>query len=340
MEFDKIIITNLPAFYKVNLFNEIAKSQNIFVLFTGNTSELRNEDFFKKELIQFSFIDLKDRNKILNFSYIFKLILFSKYKELIIGGWDEPILWFSALISRKKKNSIIVESSIYESKTIGLKAKLKKLILTRISTAYASGSAQVSLLKELNFRGKIKKTKGVGLFNIKDQPHFEERSEVKNFLYIGRLSPEKNLIKLVEVFNELPDLNLYIVGFGPQEDTLKSLAFNNIFFLGAIMNDDVFNLYRKFDVFILPSLIEPWGLVIEEALNNGIPVIVSNNVGCSEEIVVHNGNGLIFLTQDSNGLSSSVKKITDVSFYNKLRKNVSKLNFQDTLKEQVQVYLS
>ncbi|MCY0979375.1 glycosyltransferase [Chryseobacterium wangxinyae] len=340
MEFDKIIITNLPAFYKVNLFNEISKTQKVFVIFTGNTAELRNEDFFKKELIKFKFVDLKNKSSVQQFAFLLKLIVFSKYKELILGGWDEPLLWFASLLSAKRKNSIIVESSIYESKTEGFKAFIKKLVLNRVNRAYASGEAQMKLLKALNFNHEIKKTKGVGLFNIKCQPYFQERTIVKNFLYVGRLSPEKNLLNLIQVFNSFPNLNLHIIGFGPQEKDLKNIALENVKFHGAISNVDLYKFYQNYDVFILPSLIEPWGLVVEEALNNGMPVIVSEKVGCSDEIVVNDFNGLIFNLENQNSLLISIKKMTDKDYYNNLRKNVSEMDFYNIAEEQVKVYLA
>lgn len=338
MEIDKIIITNLPSFYKVNLFNRISEKEKLFVVFTGNTQEMRNLDFFKKELIKFDYIDLKERSSFLRFFYIIKLIFFSKYKELILIGWDEFLLWTANILSPKKKNAIVVESSIYDSKVDGLKSFLKKIFLININKAYASGISQIQLLQALGFSGTIKKTKGVGLFNIQPQPVFESKTTVIDFLYVGRLSPEKNLQKLIEVFNLLPHLKLNIVGFGLQESYLKSIASDNIIFHGSIDNKNLFKLYRKYDVFILPSIIEPWGLVVEEALNNGIPVIVSNRVGCAEEIIINNYNGLIFDLEQENALSDAILKIKNLEFYNILRENVSKMDFGKIAEEQVNVY--
>lgn len=217
---DKIFITNLPAFYKINLFNKIAENVKILVIFTGNTEELRNSDFFKEELINFEFFNLKGKCLFFKIYFIIKIFLKNNYSELILGGWDESIMYLSSIISRKKKNSVIVESSVYESKTTGIKAIVKKIFLKRICKVYAPGSSNIELLKKLNFKGRIIKTKGVGLFNIKNQPLYEERDRVLNFLYVGRLSKEKNLSFLIETFSYFPHLNLNIVGFGQSERKL------------------------------------------------------------------------------------------------------------------------
>jgi len=339
METDKIIITNLPAFYKINLFNRISNHEKIFVIFTGNTAEIRNNDFFKQNLIKFNFIDLKNKSSVYCFFFMVKLFMSAKYNQLIIGGWDEPLLWMASVLSKKKKNSVIVESSIYESKIHGIKSIVKKLFLKRISKAYASGNSQVRLLQALKFKGLIIKTKGVGIFNIHPQPYFEERNKVINFLYVGRLSKEKNLEKLIKVFKELPELVLHIIGFGPDEEYLKSIASENIKFHGAVKNTELHKFYKLYDVFILPSIAEPWGLVVEEALNNGMPVIISNKVGCGDEIVIDGNNGLIFKVEDENDMKVAVIKIRNLHLYNHLRRNVSEMNFEETAKRQIEVYL-
>lgn len=136
---DKIFITNLPAFYKINLFNKIAENVKILVIFTGNTEELRNSDFFKEELINFEFFNLKGKCLFFKIYFIIKIFLKNNYSELILGGWDESIMYLSSIISRKKKNSVIVESSVYESKTTGIKAIVKKIFLKRICKVYAQG---------------------------------------------------------------------------------------------------------------------------------------------------------------------------------------------------------
>ena len=192
----------------------------------------------------------------------------------------------------------------------------------------------------MNFKGKIIKTKGVGIFNISPQPPFEKRSSVVNFLYVGRLSKEKNLERLIKVFGEFPELILHIIGFGPDEIYLKSISSENIKFIGAVKNTELYKFYQYCDVFILPSVIEPWGLVVEEALNNGMPVIISNKVGCGDEIVKDGNNGLIFRVDDESDMKRSILKIRNLDIYNNFRKNISEMNFEEIVKSQIDTYIT
>jgi glycosyltransferase involved in cell wall biosynthesis len=337
--FEVIYITNLPSFYKINLLNKIAECRNIVVIFTDENSNQRNDDFYKGER-KFKYITIANYSIVSKLIIILKLLLNNKNSKLILVGWDHYINWIAAFFHKKGNNAVVVESSILESTTSGIKGFIKRLFLKKIDKAYAAGKSQMSLLKELGFNGEIKKTKGVGIFNIVPQPPYTPKKEVKNYIYVGRFSPEKNIEYLIATFNSLPEFTLNLIGYGPEEKYLKTIAKENINFLGSISNEKLYIEYQKNDVFILPSLSEPWGLVVEEALNNGLPVIVSNKVGCIDEVVKDGVNGIIFEIESINGLIDAINKISNIQFYNNLRLNISKMNFEEIRQHQVNCYLN
>lgn len=335
-EVQTLIITNLPSFYKINLYNAIARHKRIFVIFTGDTAEQRNTDFFEGDA-HFDCLSLSG-NRALKFIRVCKELFRHRYEELMLGGWDSLPLWLGAFLSPKRKNTLVVESSYLESSTSGWKRLVKKLFISRISKVYASGASQRKITDRLGFRGKTMITKGVGIFNYGKQPAYEPKNEVRKFIYVGRLVQVKNLELLVRVFNDLPKLELTIVGFGDQEEWLRSIAHENVVFTGAIENKRLPELYRSHDVFVLPSRSEPWGLVVEEAFNNGLPVIVSNRVGCAEEIV-NKDNGRIFKWNDPDDLKSAILKLQDIASYNSMRKHISEMNFEEITNYQINCYL-
>lgn len=338
MKYSKLFITNLPSFYKINLYNAIAEREKIFVVFTGDTAGDRNKDFFSGD-ITFNYFSYKNSFLLYRIITTIRLLVKIKYNECVIGGWDAMPMWLFAILSNSEKNSVVVESSFFESQTKGIKGFIKRLFINNIhNKAYVSGSGQATLVENLGFNGKIVKTRGVGIFNYVSQPPFESRTIVKNFLYVGRLTEVKNLPLLIKAFNKRSDLVLNIVGFGNQEDYLKSIACNNIIFHGAIDNKELPNIYQKSDVFVLPSSVEPWGLVVEEALNNGLPVLISDKVGCGPEIV-NESNGVVFSHNSEKDLLEKIDVITDINLYNCMRENISKLNFAEIERRQVDCYL-
>lgn len=337
--YDTIFITNLPAFYKLNLYNQIAKRMKILVIFTESTDSERNADFYVGDRY-FESISLAGLSTIGQIKELSSLLSGTEYKEFLIGGWDRLIYWFAAFWFPRSKNALLVESSYLESITTGPKGMLKRLFVSRIFKAYVSGKSQMRLVDSLGFKGAYRITKGVGLYNRIEKPTFTTIKKVSNFIYVGRLSPEKNLEFLIRTFAKFPELTLNIVGFGPLEAHLKSIAGTNIIFHGAIGNKKLSSYYQSNDVFILPSLSEPWGLVVEEAYNNGIPVIVSDKVGCADEIVRNGETGLIFQLDDPDSLSSVIEAIQDVTLYNVIRQNVAEMDFEKIENEQVGCYLN
>lgn len=332
----KIIVTNIPAFYKIRLYNEVTKRVPLTVIFTDAIESDRNKDFVSG-LMEFNY-------KILEGSVTQKIgaalaiVRSIDYDELILGGWDHPVLWALAFRFPKCKNAFFIESSCFESRTNGLKGLLKRLFVRRLSKIYASGKSQRRITDNLGFKGETVITKGVGVFNYIPQPAYTPKTEVRNFFYVGRFVEVKNLKFLISVFNELPQYNLYLAGFGEQEQELKELSKENIHFLGTIENKMLSAIYQQMDVFVLPSKVEPWGLVVEEALNNGMPVIVSDRVGCAEEII-DDGNGLIFHYNDKEELVAAIHKMAEIDFYNRLRYNISKLNFEEIEQAQIACYV-
>ena len=160
--------------------------------------------------------NFQDRQILKSIKKLKSILKFSKYKLLIVGGWDLPEFWYTVFKTKKLKNCMVLESPINESKTTGLSGFIKRVFLSRIYKVFASGSLHLALLKELNFKRNIKITQGVGIIN---KPIFEhKRVEYgKKFLYVGRLSEIKNLEQIVHIFNGLKSHTLTIIGSGKQK---------------------------------------------------------------------------------------------------------------------------
>ncbi|MCW6033885.1 glycosyltransferase [Pantoea sp. JK] len=308
--YDLVIITNVPAFYKINLFNQLSDKLKLKVIFISKISKIRNHDFYNYDInFDHAFLSegaFEDRSSFKTLYNLFIELTKIKYERVLFPGWEIKELFFLSLITKVKKNAIVIESSINESKVKGISGFLKKIYLSRMGSAYPSGFLQKEILLNMDFKGRSYLTHGVGIIN--DSPvtdiNINEKVTRLKYIYIGRLSQEKNLLLLIKVFNEL-QFPLIIVGTGPQEDELKSAANENIIFKGYIQNKTLHALLKECNVFILPSISEPWGLVVEEALASGLPVVVSNKVGCNKDLVDAE-NGIIFNPHDAECLKTSI----------------------------------
>ena len=336
-----IIITPIPAFYKVNLYNQIAKHKKIKVFFIGeSTIEQRSNDFISSK-IKFDHLFLSNkefqkRSKVLNILTLIFNLFRLKSNEILICGWDLIEFWAVIFLFKKKKLSLVLESTFHESTSKGFKGLLKKLFLIKISKVYASGHNHIKLLENLNYKGEKVKTKGVGIINYinKTKPLKEYQ---KKFIFVGRLTKVKNIELLIKVFNELSDFQLSIIGEGPLEKRLRKISNKNIEFYGKIENDKLSYFFSKNNFLILSSTSEAWGLVVEEALYNGLPIIISKNCG-SIEIIKDNENGLVFEPINPNNLQKILLDI-DQNLYKKFLKNIRKDFIEKKDKHQINCYL-
>ena len=339
--FDYLFITHLPSFYKVNLYNKLAEKLKIFVIFVGADSSIRTSDFSSNKM-NFEYVFLSQtafekRYKFITLIKLIKIIIKNNYKKIVVGGWDLVEFWLVVFLSSKHKNCLALESSDSDSAVTGIKSLVKKIFLSRIFSVFASGIKQQSLLNKLGYKDKIVLTKGVGLMNY--QPRIlVDKIFSGNFLYVGRLSAEKNLVLLIEVFNELTEYKLTLAGVGPMLSELKQIANKNINFLGHIPNQEIAKIYSQHDALILPSSKEPWGLVVEEALYYGLPAIVSTAVGCSLDLIKDGFNGLIFDYQSKEDLKNKI--INLVNDYENLKKGAEQFDLPSKDNKQLISYLN
>lgn len=323
----KIFIGMSPGFYKKNLFSELNKKMSVLVVYTTDYDKSsRNTDFMKGNM-DFPYVELKG-GKIQQSIQLLKIVLFEKYDELIVGGYDSLFCWVPVLFSSKKKNAAMIESTIRETKMKGWRPMMKKMFFSRLARAYVCGTPHAQLTKAFGFKGENVFWHSVGLINTVPQPPFEARQKVKKFLFVGRLIKEKNLAWLIERFSHHPELELDIIGFGSLERELKSKVVTpNIHFIGAVDNEKLSSYYRNSDVFILPSISETWGLVVEEALNNGTPVMLSHMVGCADDLVLSDQAGVVFKLNDVDDFEKKLAQMKTLSVYNEKRRFISTLDF-------------
>ncbi len=336
----KIFIDVSPGFYKTKLFNELGKRIEILVVYTSDYDKSsRNKDFLG-ENIHFPYVKLTG-SKLKQWFSIIRILCTKKYEEVVVGGYTSLSDWIPVIFSSKKKNAVIVESTIRETKLTGYRTYLKQLFFKRVHRAYVCGTPHEKLARAFGFEGEAVIWNSVGLINRVPSPVYNPRSVVKHFLFVGRLIPVKNLPWLIERFSYHKELELHIIGFGEEKEHLEQLIHTtNIHLMGAVNNVELSSYYQKADVFILPSLTETWGLVVEEALNNGLPVMLSNMVGSADDLIIKNDAGVVFNVNDIDDFEEKLALICDVEQYNRIRENIIKIDFEKREKSIINAFVN
>ena len=135
-------------------------------------------------------------------------------------------------------------------------------------------------------------------------------------IFVGRLSPEKSVDDLIRALAYTQDINLVIVGDGPERKKLEELAerlgvSSRITWTGSIRwGERLFGIIRECQAFVLASSSEGFPLVLVEAMSQGLPV-VATNVGGIPELVSHEQNGILVPVHRPDEIAKSLLKLKE-----------------------------
>lgn len=158
------------------------------------------------------------------------------------------------------------------------------------------------------------------------------KNDERLLLYVGRISPEKELDVLMDMAKKLNEKNvkyqLVIVGDGPTKKELESRGIANVHFVGYKSGAELQAYYASADVFTFPSSSETYGNVILEAMASGLPVICPNEGGIKENLI-NAYNGLAFKKGNSNSMAEKIMALIED---NQLRQNIKEnaINYTQT----------
>lgn len=336
--YDFVFLTNTPSFYKLNLCRELAKHHSLLLVLLGYGSEAVNQ-VPEREPFDVVFLhegDLHRRNPFRVFFRLLKLMRRIRAGRVLFSGWFVPEFNAYAFLSPRRKNALICESSVLDCSLSGMKGLIKRSIISRMSAVLPSGIPHRELFERAGFRGSIHPTGGVGLIRYTPRTRRKTAHRPLRYLFIGRLIAVKNVVALAREFqrNGKP---LTIVGSGPLEPDIRRLHAPNITLTGFVPNEQLPEIFRRHDIFILPSLYEPWGLVVEEALYHGLPALASQHVGCARDLITPGDTGEIFNPEEPDSLPRAMQRIEHQ--YEHYQDKVHAIPWEQRKKQQIQAYV-
>ena len=235
---------------------------------------------------------------------------------LMMGYNYASLLWFIARWPRRSAPLIFRGDSHRLARRGGIKEQARRAVITRVFRRF-SAFLYVGKANEHYFRyhGVADEKLFFAPHAVDNQRFFDEHDRAQSeadswkrelgipeshavVLFAGKFEMTKRPLDLLRAFVEarLADSTLLFVGAGPLEKELREAASPHacIRFAPFQNQTKMPRTYAAADLFVLPSFGETWGLAVNEAMCMGLPVVVSDRVGCAEDLVHPRRNGLVF----------------------------------------------
>lgn len=337
MKYQNILLIYIePTPYILGLIENIQHNWpgNIDVLFLSeNVSQKWNINLNKNYIVL-------PKNNMKKIVYIKNILSKNKYACIHLAGWSYLFLIIVLFMAKFKKIPVTIETDTAFHYTKLWKRMIKRtiypFIFSLVNLFLPGGIRQAKYLEYYGVTSKkilpvqmtvdvLSMRRHANTLNDADRLKIRECHQIPKhnvvFLYVGRLEPHKGIKDLIEAFNQIQyESTLLFVGEGTLQKYIEnSLKTNSrIRYSGRLSNHELIEVYFAVDVLVLPSHLEPWGLVINEAMAMNLPVIVSDSVGCIDDLVTHRETGLIFPAKQVTELKNTMEYMIKTPHQRKL----------------------
>jgi glycosyltransferase involved in cell wall biosynthesis len=339
-----VVITEIIAPYRIPVFNALAQQPGIdlHVIFLAETDPTQRQWLVHKEEIRFSFEILPSwrrrihgHNLLLNWGIDSALRLASP-DAIICGGYNYLTSWEALRWGRRKRVPFLlwVESTVHDFRggSIFLES-LKRRFLEQCDGFVVAGKSSFQYLKSYGVREDTIFTAP----NAVETDFFIQSAQVarsnavvnrhnfnlpdRYFLFVGRLVKEKGIFDLLDAYAMLaPELreqiSLVFAGDGIARKELEKQAaainLGSVQIAGFLQREALAVFYALAESFVFPTHSDPWGLVVNEAMACGLPVICSSAAGCAADLVDRR-NGRVVRAGAVGELASALNELASDS---------------------------
>ncbi len=323
---DKIIvITSNIAPYRRKWCEELSKHYDVTIVYTKDHDYERDDRWLQKSSESCHIRKLKNDKDLYDpicFDVI-DVIRQNKDALIVFDGYGNKTNLIGLAYCRLNGRSSFTNVDGYPlgEDSSAMKDRLKKFIISHLCTYFFCSSE--STKKHLIENGALAERITVHNFSsireedIVDEPFDEEKklemrkrlgieSGKQIVMSVGAFIPRKRYEDLIAaVLSCRTDCDLYLVGGKPTEEYLKlSKGSDRVHYVDFVLPEEVYRYYLASDLFVLPSQTDVWGLVINEAMAQGLPVISSDN--CVAALALVDGNGIVYRTGNISELAEAI----------------------------------
>ena len=329
-----LFLTNYPVPYRIDFFNELGKLCDLTVLFEQRPGEVSDREqigitaafqLFKGEFLHGPRIKLGCYY--LNFDALSWVIKANQYDVVIFGIYSSPTQAMMITLMKLLRQIYVLNSDGGFIKDDRFVAKQIKHFLIRNATLYlASGESTKRYLEHYGAdpeRVRVYPFTSLKEKDVMKEPASKERIAMLRKQYgipeklvvlgVGQFIKRKGWDVLLEAAQALSsDTGVYIVGGNENEEYLQLInryGLQSVHFLPFMGKEELSNYYTLSDLFVLPTREDIWGLVINEAMAHGLPVITTKSCLAGLELVEDGVNGYLVDRDDVTALADRMNTL-------------------------------
>ena len=362
-----LFLTNVPSPYRVEFFNELGKYSDLTVVFEKRTSSERDASWKNYSFDTFKGIFLKGVSVRSDAALCFgitDILKNEKFDHIICTNVSSPTGMISINYMKKHGIEYCLEcDGAVAGSGKGFKEKIKKYFISGAKKYFSTSRSADKYYITYGARpSRIIRYPFTSLreCDIEKAPATaQEKAELRKKLGIkaeklavsvGRFSYQKGYGKgfdlVIKAAHEIngKENKIYIIGDKPTEEFLEmrdALARDNVVFIGHKSKEELREYYRAADVFVLMTRGDAWGLVVNEAMSCGLPVITTDKCVAGHELVENDVNGFLIDSEAWRSCARDIKMLFESDdMCKKMGLNSLKKIRLYTIEEMVRVHLA
>lgn len=323
-----LFITNIPAPYRIDFFNALGKSYDLTVIFEARRAQGIRFNWNEDSIKNFRAIFLSDgiiNEKRIDFQ-IFKLLKAERYDHIVAtsyGYYTEMAALFY-MIARKIPYYLELDGGVVRPGENPVKRAIKRRLIRSAKGLFSSSRRTDDVLlhygaaKEKIFRYPFTSLTAEDILAAPPTPDEKAAakatigiSERAMILGVGQFIHRKGFDILLRAARSLEkDIAICLAGAEPTEELLAlSKNLPNVHFVGFLNKEQLARYFCAADVFALPTREDMWGLVVNEALANAVPVITTLGCVAGTELITDGEDGYLIPVEDEKALSDCINRL-------------------------------
>ena len=326
--------TNIPSPYRVDFFNELGKEVDLTVLFERSGASDRKSSWIQEDFRYFKGIYLQGVKVAMDSAFCPGVIkyLTGQYDQIILGGYNTPTNMIAIEYMRYKKIPFILNADGgFIRRDYYLKYFIKKHLVSSASYWICSGIYTKNYLAYYGacpertfvypFTSLYKSDIFDSVLSREEKLRLREKLGIvtpKMIVSVGQFIYRKGFDLLLEAVKDLKDTTTCIIGGSPTseyKDIISKYKMKNVVFPGFFSKERLREYYRAADIFVLPTREDIWGLVVNEAMACGLPVITTDKCVAGLELIENGVNGFIVESEKSTQLADRILRILGMQGY-------------------------